>query len=56
MVTILKSRNHRNKGKEYLVKWRRYHENEGTCVAARDMVNAKEVVENFEKNWGPNKK
>jgi len=54
--TILKSRNHRIKGKEYLVKWRGYHEKEATWVAAKDMVNAKEVVENFEKNRGSSKK
>lgn len=53
---ILKSRNLKNKGKEYLVKWRGYHEKEATWVAAKDMVNAKEVVENFEKNRGSNKK
>ena len=54
--TIRKSRNHKNKEKEYLVKWQGYHENEAIWVAAKDMVNAKEVVENFEKNRGPNKK
>jgi ribosomal protein L21E len=53
---ILKSRNLKNKGKEYLVKWRGYHEKEATWVAAKDMVNAKELVENFEKNRGSNKK
>jgi exonuclease VII small subunit len=53
---ILKSRHLKNKGKEYLVKWRGYHEKEATWVAAKDMVNAKDVVENFEKNRGSNKK
>ena len=46
---ILKCRNHKRKGKEYLVKWQGYHEKEATWVAARDMVHAKEIVERFEK-------
>ena len=46
---ILKCRNHKRKGKEYLVKWRGYHEKEATWVAAKDMVHAKEIVERFEK-------
>jgi hypothetical protein len=45
---ILKCRNHKRKGKEYLVKWRGFHEKEATWVAARDMVNAKEIVKRFE--------
>ena len=45
---ILKCRNHKRKGKEYLVKWRGFHEKESTWVAAKDMVNAKEVVKRFE--------
>ena len=46
---ILKCRNYKRKGKEYLVKWRGYHEKEATLVAAKDMVHAKEIVERFEK-------
>jgi len=46
---ILKCRNHKRKGKEYLVKWRGFHEKEATWVAAKDMVNAKEIVERFER-------
>ena len=46
---ILKCRNHKHKGKEYLVKWRGYHEKESTWVTAKDMVHAKEIVERFEK-------
>ena len=46
---ILKYRNHKRKGKEYLVKWRGYHDKEATLVAAKDMVHAKEIVECFEK-------
>jgi hypothetical protein len=46
---ILKCRNHKQKRKEYLVKWRGFHEKEATWVAARDMVNAKEIVKRFEK-------
>ena len=46
---ILKCRNHKRKGKEYLVKWRGYYEKEATWVAAKDMVHAKEIVERFEK-------
>ena len=45
---ILKCRNHKRKGKEYLVKWRGFHEKEATWVAARDMGNAKEIVKRFE--------
>jgi hypothetical protein len=30
------------------MKWRGFHENEATWVAARDMVNAKEIVKRFE--------
>ena len=36
------------KTKEYLVKWQGFHEKEATWVAARDMVNTKELVEHFE--------
>ena len=46
---ILKCRNHKHKEKEYLVKWRGYHEKEATWVAAKDIVLAKEIVERFEK-------
>ena len=46
---ILKCRNHKRKRKEYLVKWRGYHEKEATWVAAKDMVHAREIVERFEK-------
>ena len=46
---ILKCRNHKWKGKECLVKWRGYNEKEATWVGARDMANAKELVERFEK-------
>ena len=55
---ILKCRNHKHKGKEYLVKWRGYHEKEAIWVAARKMVHAKEIVECFEKTRarGSNKK
>ena len=45
---ILKYRNHKQKGKMYLIKWQGYHEKETTWVAARDMVHAKEIVECFE--------
>jgi len=31
------------------VKWRGYYEKETAWVAARDMVNAKELVEHFDK-------
>ena len=47
---ILKSRNLKSKGKEYLVKWRGYNEKEATWVAAKDLGNAKEVVERFERD------
>ena len=30
------------------MKWQRYHEKEVAWVAAKDMVNAKELVEHFE--------
>ena len=53
---ILKSRNLKSKGKQYLVKWRGYHEKEATWIAARDLVNAKEVVERFEKDRNSNNK
>ena len=53
---ILKSRNLKHKGKEYLVKWRGYHEKEATWVAAKDMLNAKELVDSFEKGRGSNNK
>ena len=55
---ILKCRNHKRTGKEYLFKWRGYHEKETTWVAARDMVHAKEIVERFKKTMarGSNKK
>jgi hypothetical protein len=33
------------------MKWREFHEKEATWVAAKDMVNAKEIVERFEKIW-----
>ena len=46
---ILKCRNHKRKGKEYLVKWQGYYEKETTWEAAKDMVHAKEIVERFEK-------
>ena len=46
---ILKCRNHKHKGKEYLVEWQSYHEKEATWIAAKDMVHAKEIVEQFEK-------
>ena len=46
---ILKCRNHKRKGKGYLVKWRGYHEKEATWVAAKDMVHTMEIVERFEK-------
>ena len=45
---ILKCRNQKHKGKEYLVKWRGFHEKETTSVAAKNLVNAKEVVKRFE--------
>ena len=53
---ILKSRNTKKKGKEYLVKWRGYHEKEATWVNAKDMANAKEVVDRFEQSRQSNKK
>ena len=53
---ILKTRNRKKKGKEYLVKWRGYHEKEATWVAAKDMMNAKEVVERFEAARNSNKR
>jgi hypothetical protein len=45
---ILKCRNTKKKGKEYLVKWRGYHEKEATWVEAKYMANAKEMVERYE--------
>jgi hypothetical protein len=45
---IPKCKNHKQKGNEYLVKWQGFHEKESTCVVARDMVNAKEIVKPFE--------
>ena len=33
--------------KEYLMEWRGYHEKEVAWVAAKDMVNAKELVKHF---------
>ena len=55
---ILKYRNHKHKGKEYLVKWQGYHEKEAIWIAERDMVHAKEIVERFEetKARGSNKR
>jgi Chromo (CHRromatin Organisation MOdifier) domain len=53
---ILKSRNTKKTGKEYIVKWRGYHEKEATWVGAKDMANAKEVVERFEQSRQSNKK
>ena len=55
---ILKCRNHKHKGKEYLVKWQRYHEKEATWIAARDIVHAKEIVERLEetRTRGSNKR
>ena len=53
---ILKSRNTKKKGKEYLVKWRGYHEKEATWVGAKDMANAKDVVDQFEQRRQSNKK
>ena len=40
------------------MKWRGYHEKEAAWVAARDMVNAKELVKHFEETRarGSNKK
>ena len=46
---ILKSRNNTKKGKEYLVKWRGYHEKEATWVIQKDLENAQELVEKFER-------
>jgi hypothetical protein len=45
---ILKCRNTKKKGKEYLEKWRGYHEKEATWVEAKYMANAKEMVERYE--------
>jgi hypothetical protein len=53
---ILKSRNTKRKGKEYLVKWRGYHEKEATWVEAKHMVNAKEVVDLYEAQRQGNKR
>ena len=55
---ILKCRNHKRKRNEYLVKWRGFHEKETTWVAAKDMVNTKEIVERLEgpRAKGSNKK
>lgn len=38
---ILKCKNTKKKGKEYLVKWRGYHEKEAIWVEAKHMTNAK---------------
>jgi hypothetical protein len=46
--SILKSRNLKKKDKEYLIKWRGYHENKATWMLAKNMDNAKKVIENFE--------
>ena len=32
-----------NQKEKYSVKWRGYHEKESTCVAAKDMMNAKKI-------------
>jgi hypothetical protein len=53
---ILKSRNYMKKEKDLLVKWQGYQEKEATLVLAKDMDNAKEVIENFEWNRGSNKR
>jgi hypothetical protein len=50
MEGILKSKSLQMKDKEYLVKWRGYHEKEATWVLAKDMGNARKVIENFERN------
>jgi len=42
---ILKNRNTKKKGKEYLVKWRGYHKKEATWMNAKDMANTKELVD-----------
>ena len=34
--------------KKYLVKWQRYHDKEAAWVVAKNMVNAKELVVQFE--------
>ena len=52
MEGILKSKSLQMKNKEYLVKWRGYHEKKTTQVLAKDMGNARKVIENFEKNRG----
>ena len=46
---ILKCRNNVKRGKEYLVKWKGYHEKEATWVPSKDMENARELVEKFER-------
>jgi hypothetical protein len=46
---IFKCRNHKQKLKEFLVKWQRFHEKKVIWVMAKDMVKAKEIVVCFEK-------
>ena len=55
---ILKCRMLKYKEKSYLVKWRGYHDKETTWIAAKDMVNTKNLVEYFEETRarGANKK
>lgn len=45
---IYKNRDLKKKGKEYLIKQKRYHRNKATWVLIKDIKNAKEIVGNFE--------
>jgi hypothetical protein len=48
--------NPKKKEKEYLVKWRVYHEKDVIWVLAKNMGNAKEIIRNFEQDRGSNKR
>jgi hypothetical protein len=52
---ILKSRNLKTKEKEYIIKWQGYFKNKSTWVLAKDMGNAKKIIENFKQDKGSNK-
>jgi hypothetical protein len=56
MKRILKSKKLRKKKKEYLVNWGGHHEKESTWILAKDMENAKDIIENVEWNRGSNKR
>jgi hypothetical protein len=44
---IYKSRDLKKKGKEYLIKWQRCHKNKAAWMLAKDIKNAKEIVDFF---------